>query len=315
MENQKDKIWKKEWDILIIFDACRYDFFERIYRDYLDGYLEKVKSAGSNTEEYFSSIFKGKDFKDTIYISGIPWINSYGYGPLRAEKWFYKVIDAWDQGWDDSLGTVSPFALSEIADKIISTYSDKRFIIHYLQPHEPYLSLKIRKTLSTSDLLKGKGKTISLLFCAIELYLERLCLKPYLYSLILKIISNLGMGKAMFDLFKKVGIATSGPGSMVIMLGKTGLQQAYEENLRVVFEASANLIKKHLHNNKIIITADHGELLGENDEYGHPLPTFQRKMIPQRVRSKNHPALTEVPWFMVKSVHKMHKSSMLGNVD
>jgi len=302
MEHQKEKIWRKEWDILIVFDACRYDFFARIYRDYLDGYLEKVKSAGANTEEYFSSIFKGKDFKDTIYISGIPWINSHGYGPLHAEKWFYRVIDAWDKGWDDGLGTVPPYAINEIAEKVISEHSDKKFIIHYLQPHEPYMSLKIRKKLPVSNLLKGKAT--SLFFHALELCLEYLNLKSCLYLLLLEIISRLGIGKTIFHLFKQIGIATSGPGSVVIMLGKTGLQKAYEENLRIALEASVNLIKKHLHNKKIIITADHGELLGENGEYGHPLPAFQSKIIPQRVKSKNHPALIEVPWFTVKSVIK-----------
>lgn len=29
--NQKELIRSQEWDCLIILDACRYDFFERIY--------------------------------------------------------------------------------------------------------------------------------------------------------------------------------------------------------------------------------------------------------------------------------------------
>jgi len=39
---------EREW-VIIILDACRYDFFEKVYRDYLKGKLLKVRSANSTT--------------------------------------------------------------------------------------------------------------------------------------------------------------------------------------------------------------------------------------------------------------------------
>jgi len=30
-------VMDEEWDFLIILDACRYDYFKEIYKNYLDG--------------------------------------------------------------------------------------------------------------------------------------------------------------------------------------------------------------------------------------------------------------------------------------
>jgi len=62
-----------------------------------------------------------------------------------------------------------------------------------------------------------------------------------------------------------------GPASYVEMIakrfGERILKRAYEENLRVVIEHVLQLIR-NLHG-KIIITSDHGELLGERGMYDH----------------------------------------------
>ncbi len=34
---KEQDIIEEDWDNLIILDACRYDFFERVYKDYLAG--------------------------------------------------------------------------------------------------------------------------------------------------------------------------------------------------------------------------------------------------------------------------------------
>ena len=56
MEIKAQDIFAEEWDTLIVLDACRYDFFEKVYRDYLSGTLEKRVSPGSCTEESLDTI-------------------------------------------------------------------------------------------------------------------------------------------------------------------------------------------------------------------------------------------------------------------
>lgn len=42
----------RSWDYLIILDACRFDVFEEVYDDFLEGRLRKVESVGSSTPEW-----------------------------------------------------------------------------------------------------------------------------------------------------------------------------------------------------------------------------------------------------------------------
>ena len=72
------------------------------------------------------------------------------------------------------------------------------------------------------------------------------------------------------------------------LYGVKRLVKAYIINLKLVLEALQILIQNILTNDaeaKIVITSDHGELLGENGKFGHGI---------------EHPVVREVPWFEVK---------------
>jgi len=74
--------------------------------------------------------------------------------------------------------------------------------------------------------------------------------------------------------------------------GVKGLRKAYLENLKLVLEHVAVLVDRVLKMNpgaKIIITANHGELLGEDGLFSHGI---------------DHPLIRIVPWFRVQSVKK-----------
>ena len=60
-------VMEEKWDYLIILDACRYDYFESLYKEFFDGDLEKRISLGSNTIEWCLESFKGY-YPDVIYI-------------------------------------------------------------------------------------------------------------------------------------------------------------------------------------------------------------------------------------------------------
>ena len=119
------KVMEEDWDTLIILDACRYDFFEKVYTDYLlSGKLEKRISQGSGTVEWLKNNFPAK--YAVTYISANPFVNSYGLslGRLhehcksswKATEHFSKIIDVWDFGWDEKLCTVPP---TEVRTRLI----------------------------------------------------------------------------------------------------------------------------------------------------------------------------------------------------
>jgi hypothetical protein len=49
---QRIRIWNTKWKVLIILDACRYDFFEKVLNEYKQSFrgvelkLFKVRSCG-----------------------------------------------------------------------------------------------------------------------------------------------------------------------------------------------------------------------------------------------------------------------------
>ncbi|MHC4621099.1 MAG: hypothetical protein ACYTEQ_25415, partial [Planctomycetota bacterium] len=135
----KTKIMQEQWDYLIILDACRYDYFERVRQDYLPGKLEKIISIGSSTKEWRNKSFT-EYYSDVVYVSANPYINSLA--PVKgfsAKQHFHKVYDLWLADWDKDKGTVLPETVTKRAIEITRANSSRRAIIHYIQPHEPYL--------------------------------------------------------------------------------------------------------------------------------------------------------------------------------
>lgn len=275
------KIMEKDWDNLIILDACRYDYFERIYKDYFRGTLKKAISPGSETVEWCEKVFK-KYYKNTVYVSANPYVNSKGIGKIDARKNFYKIIDVWDWGWDAEKGVATPENVNHAALKARMDFSDKRLIIHYMQPHAPYLSLKDVDG-NRMDPPASHGK-ISLL-TRIRAFTD------------MKLEGWLGR-KRVGKIRELLGLPPVRTEEAVLRkVGKERLRRAYEENLKIVFKNVSKLVKKLP--GKTVITADHGELLFEGGEYGH-------------IYGKHVPALIEVPYLEIERGSRKKKVSASG---
>lgn len=231
--NQTNLINRLGWDNLIVLDACRYDLFGKYRRKYLDGVTHKAISPASNTPGWMKLTWT--DFYDLTYFSGNPYINSHGVplGKYMPKDHFKRIIDVWNKGWSDELGTVPPENMNKA---VINQKQKGRCVIHYVQPHRPYIGLSgIRRS---GMILRNK-------------MLDQPLPKP-------------------------------------IPIGRTPkekVKEAYILTLKLVLKYVSELIP-YLHG-KTVITADHGELLGELDEWGRHPPAI------------DHPVLREVPWFIV----------------
>lgn len=142
------KVMEEDWDYLLVLDACRYDYFKRFNN--LDGNLEEKHSLGSGTRQWFERNFKHK-YDDTVYVSASPKVSK-----LNLKKWmgyipFCHLDEVWDYGWSEDLGTVPPSNVVESALKMFDKYPDKRMIIHFEQPHQPFIM-----DLENGELLKDK---------------------------------------------------------------------------------------------------------------------------------------------------------------
>lgn len=142
-----DRIHNSDWDTLIVLDACRFDFFERFYRDIpnlQDGTLDRLYSPGRATPETLTNVFDG-EYDWTMY-SGHPWINSLeneipaektqdGVGSYYAGDHFDRIHNIWRKWdhFDDERRTVSEYVLTRR-----KALNSERSIVWYLDPHMPY---------------------------------------------------------------------------------------------------------------------------------------------------------------------------------
>ncbi|WP_411966225.1 hypothetical protein [Haloferax sp. YSMS24] len=126
----------EDWDNLLILDACRYDMFEE--QNTLPGRLEKRISRGSHTVEFLKGNFTGRDLTDTVYVTASPQLFARRD---ELDATFHDVVNVWiEEGWDQSIGTVLPETMTRRAIEVSEQYPDKRLIVHYLQPHYPFIN-------------------------------------------------------------------------------------------------------------------------------------------------------------------------------
>jgi len=294
-------VMEENWDYLIILDACRYDYFRDMYQNHFSGKLESKLSPGSCTPEWCKKSFP-KRYRHVIYVSGNPYINSKTkVGAFDARKHFCRIIDVWDFGWSSELGTVLPEKINGTTLRFVKKFPEKRFIVHYLQPHPPYISSKFRTKGYPTPNIKGKqvlqGIQGSLGSGTIERFINAIS-RAAVYArvrsaLIADMTAKFGLVENSWKLREILKLPPTSPLDTIRRVyGTEGLREAYKENLRIVLSSVAELCNKLLHrepSRNIVITSDHGEALGEKGIYSHFL------------NSKN-PILLNVPWFKVTGV-------------
>jgi hypothetical protein len=241
-----EKFASQDEFILVILDACRYDVFEEIYCDYVDGELSRVWSSGRWTADYVRRTWD--DSHDLTYLSSIPVVSDFyfelrGY-EFRPSNYFDEVVPLWDRKWDPELGTVPADEVTDTALAYSAQSNRTRLVAHYAQPHAPYV-----------------GDTM-ILPCDSE-EVER-----DLQELLEKDIDR--PSQRIYNWIK------SGE------LPESELWQAYRDNLRYVLDEVVRLVRRA--DCPVIVTADHGEHLGEDDKYLHEVESC---------------LIRQVPWFIV----------------
>jgi len=224
-------IINEDWDNLIILDACRYDFFAE--QNNIDGELKRKVSSGSDSWGFMKHNFEGRKLHDTVYITSNPHVDRLSDGV------FFKIENTLDE-WDSTIEVVHPETMVKTAKKAHKSHPNKRLIVHFMQPHTPWLG-------PTADGIRAKYNVKG---------------------------NNKNHGKA------KLGIETEDPRSGDVgwfELVKRGdvnhdkMRQAYCETLNFVLDYTDELIKSLP--GKSVVTSDHGEMLGERlgvrRRYGH----------------------------------------------
>ncbi len=137
-QNKKIKrLIQEDAFILIIFDSCRYDYFRSMYDGYFTGELTKVYNTNTYTKQYQRTTWTGS--YDITYVAGGPVITDRNFElsdlDYRPSEHFEEIVNAWDMGYKKELGVTPPEAVTEVALECDAP----RMIVHYFQPHAPYI--------------------------------------------------------------------------------------------------------------------------------------------------------------------------------
>ncbi|WP_226377452.1 hypothetical protein [Haloterrigena turkmenica] len=229
----------EDWDNLLILDACRYDMFaDRID---IDGSLESRISLGSSSEEFLERNFATVEFHDTVYVNANPYIPRLDLD----EGTFHAVVDCLGD-WDTELQTVTPETVARAAADAHETYPDKRLIVHFMQPHAPFIGELGRNMVGGGWTMDHDGEPQH----GVE--------------------TEPGIWHQLRDDTTDVDLET--------------VWEAYLENLDVVLEEVADLLETL--DGKSVITADHGNLVGERlspipsrRKYGHPYGVHAEELV------------------------------------
>lgn len=147
----------REWDVLIILDACRYDLFKEFAPKH-DIYpqFETVSSAYSNastTKHWLRRTFEAvpSDILEGTYFVGS---GSYPEEILDVDA-FHEVEVMYRYATDPRTGISRPEAITDAAIDAMRTGDASKFVVHHKQPHAPFLHCIGKYELSDG----GAGKT------------------------------------------------------------------------------------------------------------------------------------------------------------
>ena len=241
-------IMDQDWDNLIVLDACRYPEFEQHCK--LEGDLRSVISKGSTSREWINKNFINREFHDTVYVGGNPHMEKFTNEFYHVRKSYSK--SGVDEEYNMASGSISgwrPESVYEAASEAIGRFPNKRLIIHFMQPHDPYIGPKadeLREAIGTEEDVSFKKRN--------------------------------EMDGTRIDRGEVLGSLRQAAQRGYI--SQEELFEAYNENLNIVLEYVEELLFEL--NGKTVVTSDHGELLGAgkftSNKYGHPINVWQSEL-------------------------------------
>lgn len=231
-------IFEREWDLLLVLDACRVDALKAVAPEYdWLGSVGSMWSVGSSSHEWLCKTFTNAyedEIAETAYLSSNPHTRpTFTEGARPPRKYVTPITwadwDVVDEGqfgllrniphdheYDDYFETLPPDLVTDHAIEAGRSVDVDRTIVHYFQPHRPHIAGPYRETRPITETENRPWTAI------------------------------------------QTGAASKGE-----------VWQNYLDNLRLVLD-SVERLRENIDARRVAITADHGELFGEFGQYGHP---------------------------------------------
>ncbi|RXK46942.1 hypothetical protein [Halorientalis pallida] len=233
-------IWDRDWDLLVVLDACRVDWMNAVESEYsfVDG-VDSVWSVGSHSEEWLKDTFAdGPDheLERTAYVSANHFVDKH-ISPERLAA-FDNVNNY--LGADSDHVVAPAHMVTDRAVDVARSSSFDRLVVHYMQPHKPFF----------------------------EQVGDRRDVEPVEWSIGRELYHNYFRGDITSD----------------------QLSDGFVDNLRYALDEVYTLLE-NVDAEKAVITADHGQALGERFLWDHS-------------PGVRHPVVRRVPWVETTAVDR-----------
>lgn len=235
------EIMAEDWDNLIILDACRYDELNRLSP--FEAPEKKKTTLGARTPKWLRRNFLREEYFNTVYVTANPQTLRLENGEWGTEPIFHALRSIHDQ-WDEDTHTVLPYHTKEAGLKASEEFPNKRLIIHFNQPHYPYIG-KTAQRIEENENVSIGGLQIG----EID-YIDTNKQIP---------IDRIGLSEAINGKYD---------------ISLRDLKKMYRETLQIALEEVQELVENL--EGKTVISADHGEMFGEkpswwaSTKFGHP---------------------------------------------
>lgn len=247
---------------LIVFDALRYDYAQWVLPLYLEGELQPVWSAGHDTFEYGAKCWGDSVYEDRYVSGAIPFNKQESF----EDAFLQELYGTWKP--KDYLPNLVE-AWREAWDTSLGT-------------------TRPEKVTEIAEKCVGAEKLVTHYFQPHAPYIGRDSLLGHVNNESANPFAGEPVDKPLWELVKSGQIDIE------------RLQLAYESNIHRGVQAALPLIKELCEQERrVVVMADHGELLGE---YHRKLVSHPRISFPQ---------IRKVPWMEVKGVKEYPEGSAL----
>jgi len=119
--------------LFIVLDACRYDEFARICSG-----SQCVRSCGSCTGDWLRALMGWLRTRKPVYFTANPVPSN-----VLKKAQAVRTVDLWRRHWglhsDALIPSVHPESVNAVVVNKWAELKDKVVVVHYLQPHMPYI--------------------------------------------------------------------------------------------------------------------------------------------------------------------------------
>ncbi|MFC6724736.1 hypothetical protein ACFQE1_10185 [Halobium palmae] len=155
-----ENVFDRDWDVLLLLDACRVDLVEQVADAYGSAYpfLDRpgeLVSVGSSSIEWIERTFADErraEMRNTAYVTG----NPFSHRVLDGDD-LLRLDEVWRYAWDDDAGTIPARPVTDRAIAAERDLNPDRLIVHYMQPHFPSVPDPLGGGMNSETLGEGAG--------------------------------------------------------------------------------------------------------------------------------------------------------------